>query len=197
MLIFLSTWFIFTGCSSSGIAILLKQLAPVGTFCHTFKPGCNRPRWSMHQKFKTVLPIKIFLCLTVPKSSADQELRCLPLWTPDLQQDPTDFKIPVLSSLFQSTPLSSSTCSFLASFSPSLRGHPFMTSTRRGRGLGSGGRMWTGGGGPAPCCGCPHRKLKWVHWRHTVYFSCKEFGVFFTRISSLDRKKWKFFCDIN
>ena len=28
-----------------------------------------------------------------------------------------------------------------------------------GRGLGSSGRMWTGGGGPAPC-GRPHRKLK-------------------------------------
>src|SRR6218665_675195 len=40
-----------------------------------------------------------------------------------------------------------------------VRGHPFMTSTRRGRGSGSGGRMWTGGGGPAPC-GRPHRKLK-------------------------------------
>src|SRR6218665_3248098 len=40
-----------------------------------------------------------------------------------------------------------------------LRGYPFMTSTRRGRGLGSGGRMWTGKGGPAPC-GRPHRKLK-------------------------------------
>ena len=40
-----------------------------------------------------------------------------------------------------------------------LRGHPFMTSTRRGRGSGSGGRMWTGERGPAPC-GRPHRKLK-------------------------------------
>ena len=41
-----------------------------------------------------------------------------------------------------------------------LRGHPFMTSTRRGiGGSGSGGRRWTGGGGPAPC-GRPHRKLK-------------------------------------
>src|SRR6218665_3164299 len=39
------------------------------------------------------------------------------------------------------------------------RGHPFMTSTRRGEGEGSCGRMWTGGGGPAPC-GRPHRKLK-------------------------------------
>jgi len=39
------------------------------------------------------------------------------------------------------------------------RGHPFMTSTRRGYGSGSGGRMWTGGGGSSPY-GRPHRKLK-------------------------------------
>src|SRR6218665_2589366 len=40
-----------------------------------------------------------------------------------------------------------------------LRGHPFMTSTRRGEGV---GLRWThvdGGRGPAPC-GRPHRKLK-------------------------------------
>src|SRR6218665_3443442 len=35
------------------------------------------------------------------------------------------------------------------------RGHPFMTSTCRGSGL--GGRMWTGVQAP---CGRPHRKLK-------------------------------------
>ena len=34
-----------------------------------------------------------------------------------------------------------------------------MTSTRRGRGSGSGGRMWMGEMGPAPC-GRPHRKIK-------------------------------------
>src|SRR6218665_2362269 len=45
------------------------------------------------------------------------------------------------------------------SYLPQLRGHPFMTSTRRGRGSGSGGRMWTGRGGQAPC-GRQHRKLK-------------------------------------
>ena len=39
-----------------------------------------------------------------------------------------------------------------------VRGHPSMTSTRRGSG--SGGRMLTGGGGPAFPCGRPHRKLK-------------------------------------
>src|SRR6218665_3355452 len=55
---------------------------------------------------------------------------------------------------------------------------------------------WThvdGGGGPAPC-GRPHSELK---LKSTVFFSCKEVGVFFTRISSLDRKKWQYFCDIN
>src|SRR6218665_3846265 len=31
--------------------------------------------------------------------------------------------------------------------------------TEGGQGSGSGGRMWTGGGDPAPC-GRPHRKLK-------------------------------------
>jgi len=29
-----------------------------------------------------------------------------------------------------------------------IRGHPFMTSTQRGMGLGSGGRMLTGGSSP-------------------------------------------------
>src|SRR6218665_821736 len=38
-----------------------------------------------------------------------------------------------------------------------IRGHPFMMPTLRGSG--SGGRMWTGDGGQAPC-GHPHRKLK-------------------------------------
>ena len=41
----------------------------------------------------------------------------------------------------------------------SLRGHPFMTSTQRGEESGSGRRMWTGEGGPAPC-ERPHKKLK-------------------------------------
>ena len=69
-----------------------------------------------------------------------------------------------------------------------LCGHPFMTSTRRGSG--SGGRMWTGGGGGSSPMWTSTQKIKLkVHWRHTVFFSCKEVGVFFTRISSLDRKK--------
>src|SRR6218665_3580431 len=37
------------------------------------------------------------------------------------------------------------------SASVTVRGHPFMTSTRRGaRGSGSGGRMWTGGRRSSP-----------------------------------------------
>jgi len=70
-----------------------------------------------------------------------------------------------------------------------------MTSTRRGRGSGPCGRMWTGGGGSPMWTSTQKIKIR-VHWRHTVFFSWKEVGVFFTRISSLDRKKWKFFCDI-
>ena len=68
-----------------------------------------------------------------------------------------------------------------------VRGHPFMTSTRRGVRLRwahvDGGR-W----GPAPC-GRPHRKLKLVHWRHTVFFSCKEVGVFFYQNFIFGQKK--------
>ena len=41
----------------------------------------------------------------------------------------------------------------------SIRGHPFMTSTRRGRGQAQVDACGRGGGGPAPC-GRPHRKLK-------------------------------------
>ena len=60
------------------------------------------------------------------------------------------------------------------------RGHPFMTSTRRGSG--SSERIWTGGGRVTPMS---TQKIKIrVHWHHPVFFSCKEVGVFLTRISS-------------
>src|SRR6218665_3535115 len=75
-----------------------------------------------------------------------------------------------------------------------IRVHPFMTSTRRGSG--SGGRMWTGRGSSPMWTSTQKIKIR-VHRRHTVFFSCKEVGVFFTRISSLNRKKWKSLCDIN
>src|SRR6218665_2976268 len=54
-----------------------------------------------------------------------------------------------------------------------------------------------GEGGPAPC-GRPHRKLKLESTDAILFTShVKKLASFFTRISSLDRKKWKFFCDIN
>jgi len=60
-----------------------------------------------------------------------------------------------------------------------------MTSTRRVSG--SGGRMWTS-----------TQKIKIrVHGHHTVFSSCKEFGIIFTRISSLDRKKVEIFLQYN
>ena len=69
-----------------------------------------------------------------------------------------------------------------------IRDHPFMTSTRRGEtGSGSGERMWTGGGGPAPC-GRPHRKLKLESTDVILSSShAQKLASFFTRISSLDR----------
>ena len=64
-----------------------------------------------------------------------------------------------------------------------IRGHPFITSTRRGRGSGSGGRVWTG---VKPHVDV-HTKLKLESTDVILsFFSCKEFGIFFTRISSLD-----------
>src|SRR6218665_2529267 len=52
--------------------------------------------------------------------------------------------------------------------------------------LSKGGLRWTGEGGQAQC-GRPHRKLKLESTDVILFFSCKEVGVFFTRISSLDR----------
>ena len=51
--------------------------------------------------------------------------------------------------------------------------------------LSKGGLRWTGEGGQAQC-GRPHRKLKLESTDVILFFSCKEVGVFFTRISSLD-----------
>ena len=74
-----------------------------------------------------------------------------------------------------------------------IRGHPFMTSTRRGRGSGSGEPCGRGERGSSPMWTSTQKIKIRVHWRHTVYFSCKEVGVIFTRISSLDRKKVEIF----
>src|SRR6218665_2215818 len=66
-----------------------------------------------------------------------------------------------------------------------IRGNPFMTSTRRGSG--SGGPMWTGVGGPAPC-GRPHRKLKLESTDVILSSShAKKLASFLPE--SLDRKK--------
>src|SRR6218665_1309601 len=66
---------------------------------------------------------------------------------------------------------------------------------------GEGVRLrWTyvdGGRGSSPMWTSTQTIKIRAHRRHTVFFSCQEVGVFFTRISSLDRKKRKFFCDIN
>src|SRR6218665_2783398 len=52
-------------------------------------------------------------------------------------------------------------------------------------------------GGPAPC-GRPHRKLK-LESTDIILSSphAKKLASFLPKVSSLDRKKWKFFCDIN
>ena len=74
-------------------------------------------------------------------------------------------------------------------------GHPFMTSTRRGGGSGSGGRMWTGRG-PAPC-GRPHRKLKLESTDVILSSHAKKLASFLPEFRLWTEKKWKFFCDIN
>src|SRR6218665_3209307 len=50
--------------------------------------------------------------------------------------------------------------------------------------------MWTGEGSRPMWTSTQKIKIR-VHGCHTVFFSCKEVGIFFTRISSLDRKKVK------
>src|SRR6218665_3982655 len=68
-------------------------------------------------------------------------------------------------------------------------GHPFMTSTRRREGFRLRWSHVDGGGGPAPC-GRPHRKLKLESTDVILSSShAKKLAPFFTRISSLDRKK--------
>ena len=63
---------------------------------------------------------------------------------------------------------------------PQVDHHPFVMFMQKGRGSGSGGRMWT--------CACPHRKLEPTD---VILFSshAKKLAGFWTRISSLDRIK--------
>ena len=66
-----------------------------------------------------------------------------------------------------------------------------------GRGSGSGGRMWTGGGGQ-PLCGRPHRKLKLESTDVILSsFHAKKLASFLPEFRLWTGKKWKFFCDIN
>src|SRR6218665_2228429 len=86
-------------------------------------------------------------------------------------------------------------CVFLncLSFDTSLRGHPFMTSTRKGGGVRLRSTHVDGGGGLAPC-GRPHRKLKLESTDVILSSShAKNLASFLTRISSLDREKVEIF----
>src|SRR6218665_1979696 len=72
-----------------------------------------------------------------------------------------------------------------------IRGHPFMTSTRRGEGV----RLrWTGG--PAPC-GRPHRKLKLESTDVILSSSGAKKLASFLPEFRLWTEKWKFLCDID
>jgi len=65
---------------------------------------------------------------------------------------------------------------------------PITTSTRRGSGEGVRPR-WTHVDGEresSPMWTSTQKIKIRVHWRHPVFFSCKEVDIFFTRISSLD-----------
>jgi len=66
-----------------------------------------------------------------------------------------------------------------------FRGHPIMTSTRRRRGV----RLrWTHGDGEGVSSmwtSTQKIRAQSHHWHHPVFFSCKEVGIFYTRISSL------------
>src|SRR6218665_1026270 len=73
----------------------------------------------------------------------------------------------------------------------------FLTSTRRGKGTGSGGRMWMEERCQAPC-GRQYRKLKLESTDVILSSShAKKFVSFFYQNFVFGRKKWKFFCDIN
>jgi len=61
-------------------------------------------------------------------------------------------------------------CKFPISWAP-----PFITSTWRGSG--SGGRMWTGEGVKPMWTSTQKIKIR-VNWRHPVFLSCKEVGIF-------------------
>ena len=68
-----------------------------------------------------------------------------------------------------------------------------INTSSSGGGVKPGGRMWTGERGPSPMWTSKQIIKIRVHRRQPVFFSFKEVGVFFTRISSLDGiKSWNF-----
>ena len=75
-----------------------------------------------------------------------------------------------------------------------VRGHPFMTSTRRGSG--SGGRMWTGGRGSSPMW-TSTQKIKISPLTSYCLLLMQTSWRLFYQNFVFGQKKWKFFCDIN
>ena len=73
-----------------------------------------------------------------------------------------------------------------------IRGHPIMTSTRRGR-----GQAQVDGEGSSPMWTSAQKINIRDHWRHPAFFSCKEIGVFYQNFVFGRNKKWKFFGNIN
>ena len=78
-----------------------------------------------------------------------------------------------------------------------LRASIYDVHTKGVRGWGSCGRMWTGGGWSSPMWTSTQKIKIGVHWRHTVFFSCKVVGVFFYQNFVFGPEMWTFFCDIN
>jgi len=67
-----------------------------------------------------------------------------------------------------------------------IRGHPFMTSTRRGSG--SGGRMWTGRGSSPMWTSTQKIKIR-VHW---LLLKQRSWYIFYQNFSFGRNKKWTF-----
>src|SRR6218665_613631 len=78
-----------------------------------------------------------------------------------------------------------------------LRSHPFMTSTRRGKGGQAQVDTCGRGRGQAPC-GRTHRKLKLESADVILSSSCaKKLASFLPEFLLWTEKNWKFFWDIN
>jgi len=67
-----------------------------------------------------------------------------------------------------------SSVKFIDASTTQARGHPFMTSTRRG-----GARLrWTHADGVGVSSMWTSIQKIRAHWRHPVFFSCKEVSIF-------------------